>query len=76
VLHIRRERERESVCVCVCVCVPLVIEHAKRMCRIIFSSVARPTVPCFTTLSHKRHDFGKIYVCFDFLYFYLKYFLF
>jgi hypothetical protein len=39
-----------------CVSVALVIRHAKRMRRIILSSMARLTLPYFSTLSHKRHD--------------------
>jgi hypothetical protein len=42
-----------------CVPVALVIQRAKRMCRITLSSVARPALPIFSTLSHKRHDFRK-----------------
>ena len=35
----------------------LVMQLAKRMRRIISSSVAGLTLPYFSTLSHKRHDF-------------------
>jgi len=42
-----------------CVSVALFIQHTKGMRRIIWSSVARLTVPYFYTLSHKRHDFRK-----------------
>ena len=35
------------------------MQHAKHMRRIILSSVACLTVPYFSTLSHKLHDFRK-----------------
>jgi hypothetical protein len=40
-----------------CVFVALVILHAQRMRRIIYSSVPCLFVPYLTTLSHKRHEF-------------------
>jgi hypothetical protein len=42
-----------------CVSVALLIQHAKRMRRIILSSVACVTVLYFYTLSHKRRHFRK-----------------
>jgi hypothetical protein len=43
-----------------CAFAALVIQHAKRMCHVTLSSVARLTLPYIFTLSHKRYDFpGK-----------------
>ena len=41
------------------VIVALVIQHAKRMHRILFSSVASLAVSFFFALSHKRHNCRK-----------------
>jgi hypothetical protein len=62
--------------------VALVIQHAKRMRRIILSSVACLALTYSSTLSHKRHNFRKNKfnerkLCFAFLYnFCLKHFSF
>jgi hypothetical protein len=43
-----------------CVFVALVIQHAKRMCRVVLSCVAGLAPQYFSALSHKRYDFrGK-----------------
>jgi hypothetical protein len=49
------------VCVCVCVCVALVIQHVKRMHRIILSFVATPARPLHISLHYLTKDriFGK-----------------
>jgi len=39
------------------VSVTLVIQHAKRMRDIVWSSVARMALPYFSAIYHKRHDF-------------------
>jgi hypothetical protein len=42
-----------------CVFVVLVIQHAKRMRRIILASIACPVLSYFSTLSHKWHDLWR-----------------
>ena len=54
-----RARARVCVCVCVCVCVALVIQHVKRMRRVMLSPVASTALQNFATLSHKKHDFRE-----------------
>jgi hypothetical protein len=42
--------------------VALVILHAKRMCRIMLSPVACPSLQYFSTLTHKLQDFWKKFI--------------
>jgi hypothetical protein len=54
-------------------CVPFVIQHAKCIHLIILPSVDCLALPYFSTLLHRRHDFGENEivvhnaVCFDFV---------
>ena len=52
--------DKQSVLHTMCVSVALVIQHVKRMRRVILSSVASPALQYFSTLSHKRHDFRGV----------------
>ena len=44
---------------CVCVCIALVIQHAKRMCRVVWSSVTSAAVLYFSTFINTT-IFGKM----------------
>ena len=44
---------------CKCGRVALLIQHAEGMQRVIASPVTSLAPPCFSTFSHKRHDFRK-----------------
>ena len=37
----------------------LIMHHARRMRRVILSSVASPALPHFSVVSHQRHDFWE-----------------
>jgi hypothetical protein len=55
-------RKSITITSCECAFVVLVIQHAKRMRRIILSSVACLALPYSFTLSHKRRDFQKNFI--------------
>jgi hypothetical protein len=50
--------EKQQILHILSVSVPLVIQHAMHLRRIMLSFVACLTLPYFSTLSHKRHDWG------------------
>jgi len=54
---VEKQKVLHILSVCVCVSVVLVTQHAKRMRRMILTSVACLVLSYFFTLSHKRHDF-------------------
>jgi hypothetical protein len=69
VLYILRQRETERVCVCVCVV--LVIQHAKRMRRVIVSCGLSGCTTFFDNISSGTIIGKKVIehkICFDFLY--------
>ena len=56
--HCRRAKAN-NITYSECVSVDLVVQHVKRLHRLILSYVVRPAVRHFLALSHKRHDFGN-----------------
>jgi hypothetical protein len=53
--------EKQNKLYILSVSIARVMQHAKRMHRIILSHVTYLALSYFSTLSHKRHGFRKIY---------------
>jgi hypothetical protein len=58
-----------------CMSVAFVIQHAKRMGRIILSSMACSVLQYFITLSNERHEFIKINIEHNFFFIFFTTFL-
>jgi len=71
---------KSSITYSECMSVAFIIQHDMCMCHITLSYVAWLTLPYFSTLSHKRHNFQEksieLKICFDFPYICPKHFSF